>query len=257
MNYLTFIKKKYRKIIIWLLFIIPGVPFILISFGFAIYAYWPRDFTQTSSLNIKSDVEYIAISAHGVHDSPKSWSDELQKAIVETTYPQLHNVKIQSISLNWEKFSSDVFICSVAGRKIGYQIGKKIAQHKNIKGIHAIGHSCGAFVVLGICEAVKTSNKKILVQTTYLDPVSIYAGIQWNYGITHFGSCADFSDTYIDTDDSVPGSNQILPFSATTDVTSLKLKKEIPPHAWPTRYYVDAYKSQKVPLFYNKSTKMN
>ena len=143
----------------------------------------------------------------------------------------------------------------VAGKELGFEIGKHLASQPNLNGIHAIGHSCGAFVVLGICEGAKSVNPSIIVQTTYLDPVSVYSGVFWDYGIVHFGTCADFSDNYIDTRDTVPGSNQALPHTYTFDVTQQQPKKnaQYPPHAWPTRFYINAYKTNQVPLRYKAS----
>lgn len=137
-------------------------------------------------------------------------------------------------------------------KKIGIEIGKRLATLTSLKAIHAIGHSCGAFVTLGICEGAKSVNPQLIVQTTYLDPVSVYSGIFWDYGIDHFGTCGDFSDSYIDTRDTVPGSNQALPHVFTFDVTLQQTEKDAqyPPHAWPTRFYLNAYEARHVPVLY-------
>ena len=196
--------------------------------------------------------EYITLSAHGVNDSPNSWSDELQALMATAPSPQLGNIVQQHHSIDWQYYSSNVFLCSVAGKKLGVEIGKRLATQSSLKAIHAIGHSCGAFVTLGICEGAKSINPNLIVHTTYLDPVAVYSGIFWHYGIEHFGNCADFSDNYIDTRDTVPGSNQALPNAYTFDVTQLQTAKDAqyPPHAWPPRYYLNAYKRHKVPVFY-------
>ena len=46
--------------------------------------------------------------------------------------------------------------------------------------------------------------------------------------------------------------NQVLPHSVTFDVTSIRLAGgyNIPPHVWPTKYYVELYKKGNVPIFY-------
>lgn len=61
-------------------------------------------------------------------------------------------------------------------KKIGHQLGLRLLKETKVKSIHVIGHSCGAFVALGLCEAVKEQSSDIKIQTTYLDPVSVYAG---------------------------------------------------------------------------------
>ena len=214
-----FNNKKFIRLFVWLFVIIPGIPFLLGSVGITIYVYWPRDFSSVSQFSIDKRTEYITLSAHGVKDSPASWSDELQLLMAKHPYSQLSEVNQQNQSIDWQAYSSNVFICSVAGKRIGIEIGKHLATQPDLKAIHAIGHSCGAFVILGICEGVKSINPKLIVQTTYLDPVSVYSGIFWDYGIDNFGSCSNFSDNYIDTRDTIPGSNQALPHVYTFDVT--------------------------------------
>lgn len=95
-------------------------------------------------------------------------------------------------------------------------------------------------MILGICEGAKSIKPTIKIQTTYLDPVAVYSGFFWQYGIKNFGSCANYSDTYIDTEDRVPGSNQAILHSATFDITQMRTsqKLDIPPHVWPTLFYL-------------------
>jgi hypothetical protein len=245
-------KQKLIRLFWWWLVIIPSISFLLTSLGLFIYAYWPRDLSSVSQFIIKSNIEYITLSAHGVNDSPASWSNELQQLMSSLPAKQLTDVIQQNYSIDWQQYSRNVFLCSVAGKKLGIEIGKHLAMQPSLKGIHAIGHSCGAFVVLGICEGAKSINSQLTVQTTYLDPVSVYSGVFWDYGIEHFGGCADFSDGYIDTRDTVPGSNQALPYVYTFDVTEQQTEKDVkyPPNAWPTRFYINAYRANHVPLLY-------
>ena len=96
------------------------------------------------------------------------------------------------------------------------------------------------------------------MQSTYLDPVSVYSGLLWDYGLNHFGRCADFSDAYIDIEDTVPGSNQNLPYAYTFDVTQLRKKNNVVylPHKWPTIFYLNALKKSQVPIFYKSTPAM-
>ena len=245
-------KQKLIRLIFYWVVLLPGIPFVLVSIGITSYVYWPRDFSAVSELSVAPDTEYITLSAHGVKDSPASWSDELQQLMAIKPYAQLGKIAQQNHSIDWQRFSNNVFICSVSGKRIGIEIGERLAKQANLNAIHAIGHSCGSFVVLGICEGAKSVNPQIVVQTTYLDPVSVYSGFFWDYGLEHFGSCADFSDNYIDTRDTIPGSNQPLTHAYTFDVTKRQTKAdaEFPPHAWPPQFYLNAYKAGNVPIFY-------
>lgn len=253
---IKFNKQKIVRLLWWWLIVIPGIPFVLTTVGLYIYAFWPRDFSSVSQFSIANNTEYITLSAHGVNDSPISWSDELQRLMRQAPYAQLNNINVQNHSVDWQNYANNVFLCSVAGKKIGIEIGKHLATQPNLKAIHAIGHSCGSFVALGICEGAKSINPQLIIQTTYLDPVAVYSGVFWDYGIEHFGTCANFSDTYIDTRDTVPGSNEALPNAYTFDVTHQQTEKDAqyPPHAWPTRYYINAYNTHSVPLLYKAKT---
>lgn len=257
MNKLHQLYLQYRFVrwLLWLGIVIPGVPFILVSAGFLLFMFWPRDYQEVTYLPIIADVEYLTLSAHGVKDTSASWSDELQSIFAGTQEFLSSNVKKQHVSLSWQPYSDNVLICSVVGKKIGNELGKKIANMSMLKGVHLIGHSCGSFIVLGICESLKEQNASISVQSTYLDPVSVYSGLSWDYGLNHFGRCADFSDAYIDTEDTVPGSNQNLPYVYTFDVTQVRTKNNLdyPPHKWPTIFYLNAMKKNQVPIYF-KST---
>tara|TARA_R110000744_G_scaffold1965_6_gene7669 strand:- start:1690 stop:2511 length:822 start_codon:yes stop_codon:yes gene_type:complete len=237
----------------WLAVIIPGVPFILFSVVFQLYAHWPRDYSDIKIGAINPNTQYLSFSAHGVKDSPESWSNELQNLIKQSNNEQLTNLTKAQISLNWQPYSDNALVCSVTGSNIGHKLAKKIALLPNLKAVHLVGHSCGSFVIYGLCEKLKQINPTIKVQTTYLDPVSIYSGIFWHYGVDNFGDCADFSDSYIDTKDGVPGSNEKLKNAYTFDVTNIRLEQNLPyaPHAWPTHFYLDAYKNKQVPLYFN------
>lgn len=239
----------------WLGFVIPTVTFILTSIGFLLFMHWPRDYQDITQLPLLTDVEYITLSAHGVKDTPASWSDELQSTFSNKQTLSLSDAKNQHVSLSWQPYSDNALICSVVGKKIGNELGNRIGGISTLKGVHLVGHSCGSFVILGICESLKEKNPLISVQSTYLDPVSVYSGLFWDYGLNHFGSCADFSDAYIDTEDTVPGSNQNLPFTFTFDVTQARVANDLayPPHKWPTIFYLDAVQKNQVPMYLESS----
>lgn len=242
----------WLRVFWWLAVIIPGIPFILFSVGFQLYAHWPRDYSNITSIAIDPKTEYLSLSAHGVKDTPNSWSNKLQNTIRDTNKKQLEGLIKSQVSLSWQPYSDNALVCSVTGKNIGEKLAEKISLLPKLKAIHLIGHSCGSFVIYGLCEKLKQIQPSITVQSTYLDPVAIYSGLFWQYGVNNFGSCADFSDSYIDTKDTVPGSNQNLKHAYTFDVTNIRLEKKLTyaPHAWPTYFYIDTYNSQQVPIYY-------
>lgn len=236
------------KFWLWILILIPGIPFAVGSLFIVGYSNipWPiGDSVQVGT--IRDDIEELIVLAHGKGDTPSSWAEgfahELERSVL--------NDGQQVVTVDWRDYSMDMFRCTLNGRRIGQEIGQKLIASKQLKRLHLIGHSAGAFVVYGICEAVKKKNGKIFVHTTYLDPVGIYGGIDWGYGVRNFGSCADISDAYIDHEDGVPGSDKPLKHPHTFDITALKKLERYngSPHLWPIEYYRQAVVTNSLPFW--------
>jgi hypothetical protein len=238
--------------------VLPGGAFVLVTLGFLMLMHWPKDYQDVLNITLDPEVEYLTLSAHGVKDTSASWSDELQTTFSQMQQLQLKELHQQHISFGWQPYSDNVFNCSVDGKKIGFRLGERLVQLPKLKGVHLVGHSCGSFVILGVCEALKEKKQSLSVQTTYLDPVSVYSGVSWTYGVNYFGSCANFSDAYIDTQDTVPGSNQALKNAYTFDVTDTRVKNNLDyaPHAWPTMFYINALKKNQVPIYFESTTQI-
>jgi len=253
MERLSFRSRRTWRLLFLVIVVLPGIPFIVGSLGYVIYAFWPWDYSQVTQLEINPSSKHIILSAHGVNDSPETWSDDLQLAMSHI------GIERQYVSLDWRPFSESPLLCSVVAKRIGREIGKMIVGGSDVTSVHAIGHSCGAFVAMGVCEGVKESNSDIVVQTTYLDPVSIYGGFLWRYGVDHFGVCANFSDAYIDTGDTVPGSNEAISHAHTFDVTPVRVANhpEENPHNWPAKFYVNAVINSDVPLLSGGARDLN
>lgn len=245
--------KKYFKFTLkqWLLLIIvvPGIPFVLTSIFIVVYSTTPWPTGETVKMEaLSGQTEEVIILVHGKGDNPSSWADgfaaELDALLLDDQQ--------QAVTVNWSDYSTDLFRSTLNARRIGHDLGAKLARQDNIKRLHLIGHSAGSFVVYGICEAVKESRKDIEVQSTYLDPVAIYAGVDWGYGSRNFGSCADISDAYIDTEDGVPGSNAPLDQPHTFDVTAIRKKVGFKglPHLWPIEFYRQAVLAKELPYWH-------
>ncbi len=214
--------------------ILPGIFLLLGSFAFFLFVFWP---TPVKDLRIDFTVpkaRHIAVIAHGVNDSPVSWASKLQADM-----EQVRGQDSTIMAVDWQQQASSLLRCAVAGRRIGAEIGAQMVRLPGVQTVHLIGHSCGAFLAFGACEAIRARRRDIEIQTTYLDPVSVYGGFFRNFGLQKFGSCADFSDAYIDTGDQVPGSNQALRNAHTFDVTAARVRLGYTgsPHLWPTQYY--------------------
>lgn len=235
-----------RGLLFWLmmlLVIIPGIPFVLASAGFVMYTFWPINLDRVEWPEITPTTEHVVLISHGLRDTASSWSAALAKTLDQ------RDGTSQVIALDWNPYSQNALRCSVDGKRIGHRFGEHVANHPGLVSIHLIGHSCGAFINLGVCRAIKEKRPDVSVQTTYLDAVSIYGGMFWDYGLNNFGACADFSDAYIDTGDDVPGSNVRLPAAHTFDVTDARLSSDYAgsPHLWPTVFYRQRAEQGQIP----------
>ena len=227
---------RKRGPLFWLtnvLVVLPGGCFVLASLTLMTYIYWPVSLDEAAMPDVEPSAEHIVIISHGLRDTAETWSDALKETLSSRTR------EVQIISLDWNPYAQNTFRCSVDGKRLGESLGSHLAASSNLQSLHLIAHSCGAFVSLGICESLREHRSDVAVQSTYLDPVTVYGGLFWDFGLERFGTCADFSDAYIDTGDDVPGSNQLLPATHTFDVTQARIKAgfEGSPHMWPTVFY--------------------
>jgi len=202
---------------------------------------WPIDYHKLPTQLEIIPAKPVVIIAHGLNSSPPQWSDELKRNIEQA------NPQHQVFAIDWRPYSANTLRCSVDGKRIGRQLASHFID-KQIPSVELIGHSCGSFVILGICEALREQQQPMTIHSTYLDPVSVYGGMWSNYGISHFGQCADFSDAYIDTRDGVPGSDQALEYAYTFDVSALAKPAQYSgsPHQWPIFYFQQRVREQQV-----------
>lgn len=242
MIYFQKLSQKTQKLLL-VSILLPPLLFVLASLLLLLYTFLPVPLTIPSL----PESTRLTILAHGIYDTPDTWSRDMAQLIERNEGSASDN---PAVALNWNKYARSVFRCSVNGLRLGKKIGSQLVAEGSIKALHLIGHSCGSFVVYGICRGLKEEGADVMVQTTYLDPVSNYGGVYSSFGIKHFGSCADFSDAYIDTGDNVPGSNQLLPQTHTFDVTRIRKQtaQGANPHLWPVEFYRRQVKTNQYPL---------
>lgn len=223
--------------------VLPAFSFVMGSAVILAYIFWPTDYYRITMPSITHNAENIVLLTHGLNDTPASWSTSLKQSFEQQL--SRRSESFQVIALDWNPYSANALRCSVDGKRIGALLGREIAASAQLRSAHLIGHSCGSFVILGFCEALKAVNSNIRVQSTYLAPVNIYGGMFWNYGNSHFGSCADFSETYFDREDTVGDGRQAPSNTHGFDITAARKSREnmISPHVWPTVYYQLVVKS--------------
>lgn len=240
-----------RTIKFWLivLFVWPALPFILVTLGFFIFSYfpWPVTFDIKTPVVSENKNELIVL-IHGKDDTTDTWANEFARALEKTVLTDTQQVT----TVDWHEYSTNLFRVANNAHRIGLQQGEALAEHSQLKKVHLIAHSAGAFMAYGYCEALKQIRPDLYIHATYLDPLGPYSGFQWHYGTQHFGSCADVSDAYIDVHDNVPGSNVPVENTHTFDVSALRLvdkQYKGTAHTWPIHYYQTAVLTGQLPFW--------
>ena len=238
--------KRWLWVSLWLFLFIPIISFVLVNVVLLTLYYWPPDVDDIDYRQFISRQPRAILMAHGATGDTKAWVDPLAEI-----YRQ-QGVDAQLMPIDWSQYAKNPYLCATKGTAIGERIGQQLAQSQFLESVHLIGHSCGGFVIYNACLELKKQKPTVLVQTTYLDPVSIY-GAERYFGVEHFGDCADYSDAYVDTEDQVVGSNQALVHAQTYDVTEERRAQGYTglPHNWPTVFYQQAVKQQALTTLFD------
>lgn len=243
-----FVRRRWLWLLLWIFVFFPILSFIAFNLVALSFVYFPGSYNNVRWDQSNNKNQAIILITHGIYDDTSSWVEQLKK-----TY-QAQGTDAQVIDLDWSEYSNNALRCAVNGLRIGEQVGSQLSNREELNQVHLIGHSCGAFVVYGVCQAIKSKKPDVKIQTTYLDPVSIY-GVRRSYGVNHFGRCADYAEAYIDTEDGVVGSNQALKYAHTFDVTAIRKQQNNPtsPHNWPTVFYQQLVQSEQQPQLRHQS----
>jgi len=225
--------------------------------------------TKTNTDSSWNDVEHVTIVFHGA-GGQDGYTDELMKRLQNQQQKESYSSRFYSHLVDWSEYSTNILQASYNGQRIGEIVAKEISnQATNLKTIHFIGISVGAFTADSAVNeiqkirkkdnnSINNNNKKsdLFVQLTLLDPFQQRGIFGINYGYNQFGMSADYAQQYLNTDDPVPSTNQPLNLekniNACYDVTNLR-PNEIFGHDWPLVYYTQSENCGK--LMINKGTK--
>lgn len=234
-----------KRQLLWLfviVFILPGIPFVLGSAAIVLYANWPSSAGKVSYEPVRPNISELWIVTHGKGDSANTWvksvANKLEQNLSENS---------QALAVDWQEGAKDLLRCSRNASVIGEDLAEQMLAHKELKRVNFIAHSAGSFMAYQFCKTLKKHRSDVWVNITYLDPVSIYRGLWWDYGVEHFGRCADESVAYINNDDGVPGSNAPLDIVKTIDVTSSKPVDFSNGHMWPVVYFEQQLSREALP----------
>lgn len=152
---------------------------------------------------------------------------------------------------DWSPWKGNLIRASFDGQSVGKIIGKQLAEeHKNLKSLHVMGVSVGAFAADSCSYEFQKSQENILrttpapyVRLTLLDPFTQRGLFGTKYGLKLFGKSATYCEQYLNTDDPVPSTNEAISMGFVSDITGSASRKAFVPlkgdsmHSWPVAYY--------------------
>jgi len=142
----------------------------------------------------------------------------------------------------WSPYSDSRLRARANGLVVGAALGREAAAVAGLAVVHLVGHSAGAFTVTAFCDAYRAAAARpARVVLTYLDPIGFAGAFDPGWGARHYGSCGDFAEAVISTDDAVPATNAPLAQAWNVDVTRDpgRAGAGLDGHVWPVRWYLE------------------
>mmetsp|Transcript_11266 Transcript_11266/g.16560 ORF Transcript_11266/g.16560 Transcript_11266/m.16560 type:complete len:275 (+) Transcript_11266:132-956(+) len=176
---------------------------------------------------------------------PDQFTEELENKIISSSNQGVTTVK----TLDWREFKGSLFTASYDGEAFGESISSLLWNgDDDLKIVHCIGVSVGAFAANACVTELhrlrqKDTGNKPYLRLTLLDPFTTRGVFGAGYGNENFGSCVDYAEQYLNTDDPVPTTNHPLQLCTCFDVTSARERStfELPVdetmHCWPLVYF--------------------
>lgn len=194
--------------------------------------------TSEVQLPAASTRDVWVLVVHGSGDGPARWAT----GMVEALRPRLAQPgRVELLAYDWEAAAVDKLSAAENGQREGRAIATVIAG-RELAHVHVIAHSAGAHVAHGVELGLAELPTRPTLHLTLLDPYC-GKGLDFEWGVSRFGTKADFTEDLLDTGDGVPGTELPVRAAHTFDVTAAKpagaqwAGKE--GHWWPTAAYLE------------------
>lgn len=146
------------------------------------------------------------------------------------------------VCYDWSQWVGNLIRAAYDSESIGRIIGEQVAAAVNanplgdkvIRNVHVIGVSVGAFAANNMLKTLSTRikpDRKVYKRLTLLDPFTSKGIFGLAYGPRQFGreEYVDYFETYLNTDDPVPTTNEPLKHGVTFDVTESEARRQFKP----------------------------
>ena len=182
------------------------------------------------------NVRHATIVFHG-SGGQDVYTDRLMRGLRQNNN-NVDNKSYYHHIVDWSGYSTNVFQASYNGQRIGRLVANELKNRApHLQTLHVIGISVGSFAADELTRSFKAKQHEPFVQLTLLDPFTQRGIFGLGYGNRNFGSAADYTQQYLNTDDPVPSTNAPLDLADVCyDITDLR-PSEIFGHDWPVAYY--------------------
>jgi hypothetical protein len=173
---------------------------------------------------------------HGAGDGPERWAT----GFVAALEPRLSAPeRVALVAYDWREAARDRLAAPGTGQAEGAAIAKAL-EGRRLSHLHVVAHSAGAHVAYGLEQALSRWPSRPTLHLTLLDPF-LGMGLDFEWGRSRVGTVADFTESWLNRGDGVPGTESPVDAAHTFDVTDSASRPAgltgSAPHWWP----IDAY----------------
>lgn len=88
----------------------------------------------------------------------------------------------------WSPYSDDRLRAYANGTRVGNRLGEQLAALPNLRSLHLIAHSAGAYILEPLCRAYRARTlTRIRIRMTYLDPIGLRGPLEPGWGLSTTG----------------------------------------------------------------------
>jgi hypothetical protein len=194
--------------------------------------------TSETQLPDAPERDVWVLAVHGAGDGPERWAT----GFVAALEPRLREPgRVSLVAYDWRDAARDRLAAPGAGQAEGEAIAKAL-EGRPLTHLHLVVHSAGAHVAYGLEQALSRWPSRPTLHLTLLDPF-LGLGLDFEWGRSRVGTVADFTESWLNRGDGVPGTEVPVDAAHTFDVTDAASRPMgltgSAPHWWP----IDAYQA--------------
>jgi hypothetical protein len=147
----------------------------------------------------------------------------------------------------WAPHANTFLRAASRGVRVGQRLGEQLGPASPaLARVHLVAHSAGAYLLDPFCESLRATRPAGAqvpeIAMTFLDPIGIHGIWETRWGARNLGRCADYAEAFLNLDDAVRATNEVLTRAWNVDITAAPGRAAFAGsgHVWPVKYYADA-----------------